>query len=255
MKSMNRFFLSFILILFSVLTSSLPVYGILGQQIPGIDCGMAEDTNGRDICCSLESSNIDPANKIPVNGLFSQIGNFVKGQVKSIIGQPLKELNDLRGKVAQPCIKGSPSTDTDTKKCTCIMITPAPEALKELSKFCSNLKSPNEQGECNNCVNGNNPDKLVGVWTSVGCVYTSNTKAFIENTVLSFGVGLAGLVALLCIIYSAFRLQTSQGNPESIKKAQELLTSCIMGLMLIIFSVFILRLIGVDILRIPGLGR
>ena len=39
---------------------------------------------------------------------------------------------------------------------------------------------------------------------------------------------------------------------EKIKKAQDLLTSCIMGLMLIIFAVFILRLVGVNILRIPG---
>jgi len=69
------------------------------------------------------------------------------------------------------------------------------------------------------------------------------------------GIGLAGLIALLCIIYAAFMIQISSGNPERIKKAQELLTSCIMGLMLIIFSVFILRLIGVDILKIPGFTK
>jgi len=47
-------------------------------------------------------------------------------------------------------------------------------------------------------------------------------------------------------------MQSSQGNPEKLKKAQEMITSCIMGLMLIIFSVFILKLIGVNILKIPG---
>jgi hypothetical protein len=66
------------------------------------------------------------------------------------------------------------------------------------------------------------------------------------------GIGLAGGVAMLCIMYSAFRMQTSQGNPEAIKKAQETLTSCITGLVLIIFSVLILRIIAQDILRIPG---
>jgi len=47
-------------------------------------------------------------------------------------------------------------------------------------------------------------------------------------------------------------MQSSQGNPEKLKKSQDMITSCIMGLMLIIFSIFILKLIGVDILKIPG---
>ena len=97
----------------------------------------------------------------------------------------------------------------------------------------------------------NGTSGTVGVWTGIGCVYT-DTKAFIEKTVFGMGIGLAGVLALLCIIYSAFMMQSSQGNPEKLKKAQEMITSCIMGLMLIIFSVFILRLIGVDILNIPG---
>jgi hypothetical protein len=75
---------------------------------------------------------------------------------------------------------------------------------------------------------------------------------FISVTLLGWGVGLAGLIALACIIYSTFVLQTSGGNPERIKKAREYLTSCIVGLLLIIFSVFILNVIGVNILQIPG---
>ena len=90
-----------------------------------------------------------------------------------------------------------------------------------------------------------------GVWSGIGCVKT-NVREFIQDTLFRLGIGLAGGLALLCIIYSAFMMQTSQGNPEKLKKAQEMLTSCIMGLMLIIFSVLILRLIGVDILKIPG---
>jgi hypothetical protein len=70
---------------------------------------------------------------------------------------------------------------------------------------------------------------------------------------MTFGVGLAGIAAFLCIIYAAFILQTSRGNPERIKKAREYLTNCIIGLLIIIFAVFVLRLIGVDILQIAGL--
>lgn len=254
---MSKFILSVIFILFFfAFISSHTAYGILGQQVPGLDCGLAEDTNGKDICC--QQSNLNPTKivgQVSPGGVFNQISKFVTDQASNILGSVVQDFNNIRGKVHRSCLKGSPSVDPNTQKCTCIVITPAPGALTALTKFCENIKSVNEQSDCVKCVNGNNTDKTVGVWTSAGCVYTSNMKMFIEKTILGFGVGLAGIIALLCIIYASFRLQTSSGNPESIKKAQELLTSCIIGLMLIIFSVFILRLIGVDILRIPGFGR
>jgi uncharacterized membrane protein YidH (DUF202 family) len=87
----------------------------------------------------------------------------------------------------------------------------------------------------------------------VGCV-KSNVGSFIQDTLLGWGVGIAGGVSMLCIMYAAFMMQTSGGEAEKIKKAQQLMTSCITGLMIIIFSVFILQLIGVKILRIPGFG-
>jgi putative Mn2+ efflux pump MntP len=68
-------------------------------------------------------------------------------------------------------------------------------------------------------------------------------------------MGLAGIIAIGCITFAAIQFQLSQGDTEKIKKARELMTSCIMGLILIIFSVFILRVIGVDILQLPGLGK
>jgi len=87
----------------------------------------------------------------------------------------------------------------------------------------------------------------------LGCV-PINLANFISNYLLGRMIGLAGLLSLLCIIYSVFMMQTSQGSNEKLKKAQELLTSCILGLIFIIFSVFILKLIGVNILKIPGLS-
>jgi hypothetical protein len=52
------------------------------------------------------------------------------------------------------------------------------------------------------------------------------------------------------ILYAGFMLMTSTGNPERIKAGQELLTSAISGLILLIFSVFILNFIGINILGI-----
>ncbi|PIV09336.1 hypothetical protein COS51_03405 [Candidatus Roizmanbacteria bacterium CG03_land_8_20_14_0_80_36_21] len=136
-----------------------------------------------------------------------------------------------------------PSDKINPANCICLS-----EALENVSRLCLFIDG-NEKNDCLSCVTN---DK--GIWTAIGCV-KSDLGAFISEKILGWGVGLAGIIALLCIIFSAFQLQISQGNPEKIKKAQELLTSCIMGLMLIIFSVFILRLIGVDILKIPGFKR
>ncbi len=72
-----------------------------------------------------------------------------------------------------------------------------------------------------------------------------------------FGIllSLAGGIALLIIIWTGYKMMMSRGNPEKIEEAKEQLTSAIIGLLFIIFSVVILEVIGVDILAIPGFGE
>ena len=140
------------------------------------------------------------------------------------------------------CITGEPSSP-NPEGCIC------QEKANFFAGFCDNITREDERSECRDCINNKN-----GVWTAIGCI-SGDLSTVIKEKIFGLGVGFGGIVALLCIIYAAFQIQTSQGNPEKIKKGQELLTSCIMGLTLIIFSVFILKLIGVDILRIPGFGR
>ena len=88
----------------------------------------------------------------------------------------------------------------------------------------------------------------------MGCIFSASPKQFIEKNVMPTALGFGGLAALLCIIFSAISFQTSAGNPEKVKNAQQMMTSCISGLILIIFAIFIIRLIGVDILGLPGLS-
>lgn len=47
---------------------------------------------------------------------------------------------------------------------------------------------------------------------------------------------------------------TASGDPERLKAGQELLTSAIAGLILLIFSIFILKFIGIDILGLGSFG-
>lgn len=72
-----------------------------------------------------------------------------------------------------------------------------------------------------------------------------------------FGIllGISGGIALFIIILSGYRFITSQGNPEKVKEAQERITSAIVGLIFLIFSIVILEVIGVDVLQLPGLGK
>lgn len=65
--------------------------------------------------------------------------------------------------------------------------------------------------------------------------------------------GVTGGIAFLMMVYGFFLMATSSGDPKAIAGAQETVTSAISGLALSIFGVFILRLIALDILQIPGL--
>lgn len=90
-----------------------------------------------------------------------------------------------------------------------------------------------------------------GAWTAIGCFGGDSPNAFIASFI-RLGTGLGGGVAFLLILFSGFQRITSAGNPEKLHEAKELMTAAISGLLLIIFSVFLLRLIGVDILQLPG---
>ena len=166
--------------------------------------------------------------------------------LESTVGKYFDDINSFQDKVFKPCLSGEQSTlDPTDMDCRCIETAPTPGAIENLYKFCDNLRNDNEKTLCNDCV------EKGGVWTSISCIQ-GDIRRFISETLFGWGLGLDGGISLLCIIYAAFMMQTSQGSPEKLKKAQELLTSCIMGLILIIFSIFILRLIGVNILKIPG---
>lgn len=93
-----------------------------------------------------------------------------------------------------------------------------------------------------------------GVWTAIGCVDTSSTEGIVGK-LMTVGMNIAGGIALLMILAAAFMLSTSEGELKRTSEAKEILTSAIIGLIFIIFSVTILQFIGVNILHIPGFGE
>ncbi|OGM55856.1 hypothetical protein A3F62_05575 [Candidatus Woesebacteria bacterium RIFCSPHIGHO2_12_FULL_44_11] len=91
-----------------------------------------------------------------------------------------------------------------------------------------------------------NPEEIN---TAVGCIPYGDTNALM-GFILRWAIGVGGGIAFLLIIFAGFQIMTSSGNPERLKAGQELLTSAIAGLIMLVFSIFILRVIGVDILGV-----
>lgn len=91
-----------------------------------------------------------------------------------------------------------------------------------------------------------------GVWTAIGCIKTDPVS--IAQQFITLGLGIAGGVSLISTLVGGFMLTTSQGDPTKANEAKEIITSAIIGLLFVIFSVAILQFIGVSVLRIPGFG-
>lgn len=87
--------------------------------------------------------------------------------------------------------------------------------------------------------------------TAIGCIPIGDTNAF-AGWILGWAVGIGGGIAFLLIVYASFMVMTSKGMPDRLKAGHELLTSAISGLIMLIFAIFILKYIGIDIL---GLDR
>lgn len=95
--------------------------------------------------------------------------------------------------------------------------------------------------------------KCTSVNTALGNIKTS-PGGFIKD-IFSLILGVSGGIALLLIIYSGYKLMAARGEPEALQAARDQLIAAIIGLVFIIFSLVILEIIGVDILRIPGFER
>ncbi|MBN1168699.1 hypothetical protein JXA63_02295 [Candidatus Woesebacteria bacterium] len=87
------------------------------------------------------------------------------------------------------------------------------------------------------------------IFTAIGCVPADEFQDFTEFSA-RWSVGIAGGIALLMIIYSGYLYMTSQGNPQKIQSAKELITAAIGGLLFLIFSATILRTVYENILRL-----
>jgi hypothetical protein len=86
--------------------------------------------------------------------------------------------------------------------------------------------------------------------TALGCL-PYERAAFI-STILGFLVSIAGAIALITMLIATIQIMTAAGDTKKIQSGRDLFSSAIAGLLFLIFSVSLLRLIAGDIIKLPG---
>jgi len=170
--------------------------------------------------CVLDGSGItgtvvtrDPLDPIRRGGLLGQ----------ACIANPIEE-----GSVFYSCTEGRPSSQDTTCFCD---FNPSPSGV-----WCDNKGEPtsdSSSGKLN---------------TAIGCIPINATD--IASFFLSWGLGIGGGLAFLTILYAGFTIATSTGDPNRLQSGKDLLLAGIGGLLLLIFSIFILRFLGISVLGI-----
>jgi hypothetical protein len=123
-----------------------------------------------------------------------------------------------------------------------------PAGVSQTYNICDSVPDA-QHAACIGCMT-NTGDSTQKTWTAIGCIQTDPNDLL--GWIIKLGMGLAGGIAFLLILFGGLQIMTSAGNPEQLNAGRELVSSAITGLILIIFSVFLLSFIGINIIGIPG---
>ncbi len=96
-------------------------------------------------------------------------------------------------------------------------------------------------------------DSGKGINTALGCISFDAESGGFVRSLLGIIIGLGGGVALLLILYGVFIVTTSAGIPDKLNQGKEIISSAVAGLVFIILAIFLMNLIGIRILALPGL--
>ena len=88
--------------------------------------------------------------------------------------------------------------------------------------------------------------------TALGCVPVKVDEFVMWLLPNLFGI--AGGISLVLMIYGFILMATSSGDPKAVQGAKETISSALVGLLVSIFSIFILKYVLVSILKIPGIN-
>lgn len=160
---------------------------------------------------------------------------------------------------ATSCNLGFYPSSADMDTCTCTkkrVEIPITQPDSNYTATCSadNTSCTKGSGIQCNTSNGTRVDTGGdGIMTAIGCIPTQPQK--LVEGLLRYGTFAAGGVAFVLMLLASIQMITAEGNPNTIKSSQEKFYSAIIGLLLIIFSVLLMQVIGVDLLGLKGFTR
>jgi hypothetical protein len=134
-------------------------------------------------------------------------------------------------------------------------ITPVPGAQTcDLCGWCQPNPKPPTWDSCKQCLYdaAGNAKTTKPYYTVLGCI-DANENSF-TKAIMQIVFGASGGIAFLYFVYGSILVLTSTGDPIKLQNGKDTITSSVIGIFLIIFSIFLLRVVGYDILRIPGFG-
>ncbi|HEX9817869.1 MAG TPA: pilin [Patescibacteria group bacterium] len=245
------------------------------QERDGSQCGASGCMTAGGVITYIEASNLKADDallnrgsvsfKIGVSGLAGVIDRTVPinngvaktelntnsiGTYTISVQEEPNPLNVGRDLITCPVVSFSTVT-TCTDSCSPVTnLLDSSEDGQANFELCNQV-TDDDRGACLKCVGGDKTG-VDGLWTAIGCIPV-NPQGVIK-TLIQLGLSIGGGVTLLLILAGAFRLSVSAGDPKQAEEAREQITSAVIGLLFIIFSVTMLRFIGIQFLQIPGFG-
>ncbi len=149
------------------------------------------------------------------------------------------------------CVESSYPNDIGVGECFKLVpstkIIPKPGSNENIEKYKEEfVYGTNQKLYCEDKGNDENPY----IRTALGCIPIS-INGFIGWIVPSL-FGIIGGIAFLIMIYGFIMMSASDGDPKKAQAAKETITAAITGLLLSIFAIFLVRLIMLYILKLPG---
>mgnify|MGYP001608101270 FL=1 len=86
--------------------------------------------------------------------------------------------------------------------------------------------------------------------TDFGCI--SNDPLKFATSIYGIGLGLIGVIGLLSIIYGAFLVLTSQGDPIKLQNGRSYIVYALIGMGLAVGGFAFYRIIATNVIKLPG---